>query len=353
MTIHARQTILQFMEAAASFLESRRAEGSRCSAACRKGDPLAVCASPPRFSSALWDSGGLALATRIKLTVLINSSVVLALGLILSADASEADSQKGTAGTEVAKSATYAALEGLAPGSEDAQDRQKAAAKNLPLEIRLKKTGLTFRLIPAGEYQTGSATDEAGRDNDEKQKSATIETPFYLGKFEVTQGQWEQVMGANPCEFKDAGKDAPVEQVSWRDCQTFITKLEALEGLRPGVLRLPSESEWELACRAGTTTAFYFGSSLSEKQAGVDGNAKKPFVVGSFPANAFGLHDMHGNVFEWCSDRDPKQKRELRILRGGSFLHSAEGCRSANRSRYAPNDRGVTIGFRLALDSEE
>jgi len=251
-------------------------------------------------------------------------------------------------GTEISKDAVYASLEGLAEGSEEAQERQKKAVAKLPLEIKLTKSSMVFRLIPSGEFMMGSPKEENGRDDDEAQKHVKVEKPFHLGKFEVTQAQWKQVMGSNPSHFKEAGMNAPVEQVSSNECLDFARKLEKLEGLAPSVLGLPSEMQWEYACRAGTTSAFCFGNNLTRERAIFDDDGKKTNEVGSFPANAFGLHDMHGNVYEWCSDSDPKRK-SMRIIRGGSFLHIAEGSRSANRSWYGPNDRAVIIGFRLLL----
>ena len=273
--------------------------------------------------------------------------IFLALITFCCASGGFAEERRST-GVEISNDAAYASLEGLTEGSEGAQARQKKAATKHPLEINFKKSSMVFRLIPAGEFMMGSPKEENGRDNDEEQKKVKIEKPFYLGKLEVTQAQWEQVMGSNPSHFKEAGKNAPVEQVSSNECLDFARKLEKLEGLASGALDLPSELQWEYACRAGTASAFCFGNNLTRERAIFDDDGKKTNEGGSFPANAFGLHDMHGNVYEWCSDSDPKRKN-MGIIRGGSFLHSAEGCRSANRSHYGQNDHGVIIGFRLLL----
>jgi formylglycine-generating enzyme required for sulfatase activity len=166
---------------------------------------------------------------------------------------------------------------------------------------------MEFVLIPAGKFMMGSPKSEAGRsDSEDTQHGVTIAAPFYLGKYEVTQGEWKAVMGSNPSMFK--GDDRlPVEGVSWDDCQEFITRLNAKKD--GYVYRLPSEAEWEYACRAGTATAFSFGETITAEQVNYDGNYPygnapkgeyrgKTTRVGSFPPNAWGLYDMHGNVWE-------------------------------------------------------
>jgi len=187
------------------------------------------------------------------------------------------------------------------------------------------------------------------------QHEVTLSKPFYMGKYEVTQEQWEAVMRKNPSENK--GAKLPVENVSWEDCQDFIKKLNAKTD---GGYRLPTESEWEYACRAGTTTAYSFGDKITPEDANL--TARKPVVVGSYKPNAFGLFDMHGNVFEWCEDwhgeypfavTDPKgpANGERRVLRGGSYESNYEGSRSSDRcNNYLgkPNFRYSTGGFRLA-----
>ncbi len=190
-----------------------------------------------------------------------------------------------------------------------------------------------------------------------------------MGKYEVTQEQWEGVMGKNPSYTK--GAKLPVNNVSWNDCQDFIKKLNAKT---KGGYRLPTEAEWEYSCRAGTTTEYSFGDSIKPKDANWNHNfislkelenqyqqgKVKPEVVGSYKSNAFGLYDMHGNVCEWCEDwrgdypkglvTDPKgpDSGESRVLRGGSFIVVARVTRLANRSYYSPSDRGDSLGFRLA-----
>jgi len=212
---------------------------------------------------------------------------------------------------------------------------------------------------------------ESGSD-EKPAHQVNIGTGFYMGKYEVTQGQWQAVMGTNPSKFK--GDNLPVEQVSWNDVQEFIGKLNARgDGY---TYRLPSEAEWEYACRAGTTTAFSFGDSLSSSQANFDGNypyggaAKgvyrvKTTPVGSFQPNSFGLYDMHGNVWEWCEDwyhtsyaGAPTDGSAwlsgaiYKLVRGGSWESGATELRSANRDILSPfsASNGI-IGFRVVASS--
>ena len=157
----------------------------------------------------------------------------------------------------------------------------------------------------------GSPPDEPGRFDSETQHRVTLTRDFFMGTTEVTQGQWKAVMGNNPSHFDECGDDCPVEKVSWDDVQEFIKKLSRMDGRE---YRLPTEAEWEYAARAGTTTPFTYGRCLSTDQANYDGNyplsgcdkgeyRKRTIPVGSLDApNAWGLHDMHGNVWEWCQD---------------------------------------------------
>ena len=190
-----------------------------------------------------------------------------------------------------------------------------------------------------------------------KQHEVTLTKTFYMGKYEVTQEQWEAVMGNNPSYTK--GAKLPVTKVSWNDCQEFIKKLNAKTN---GGYRLPTEAEWEYACRAGTTTAYSFGDKITPKDANYDDSRiDKPVEVGSYKPNAFGLFDMHGNVWEWCEDwhgdypfavTDPKGPAtgEKRVLRGGSFSNGGSAARSSFRNHgFTPASRGYSDnGFRLA-----
>ncbi len=215
---------------------------------------------------------------------------------------------------------------------------------------------LEMVLIPAGKFVMGSPKKEKDRSDDETQHEVTLTKPFYIGKYEVTQEQWEAVMGKNPSRRK--GAKLPVTDVSWNDCQDFIKKLNAKTN---GGYRLPTEAEWEYSCRAGTSTAYSYGDKLTRSDANIDGDSTK--AVGSYKPNAFGLYDMHGNVFEWCNDCyanypagaviDPKGPAtgKSRVLRGGSYYWTASIARSSNRNLIftpTPSNGNDLLGFRLA-----
>jgi len=200
-------------------------------------------------------------------------------------------------------------------------------------------------LISAGPFIMGSHASEKGRSDYEEQQVVMIKKPYYMGKYEVTQEQWEAVMGDNSSEEK--GTMLPVTNVSWEDCQEFIKKLNQKTD---GRYRLPTEEEWECACRAGTITAYSFGDSVTKSDANVRGSSTK--AVGCYKANAFGLYDMHGNVWEWCEDCGPEgpATREYRELRGGSFRSHVSDTRSSYHDCKPPSHRDKYGGFRLARD---
>jgi len=216
---------------------------------------------------------------------------------------------------------------------------------------------LEMVLIPAGKFMIGSPASEKGRSANETQHEVTLTKPFYMGKYEITQEQWEGVMGNNPSS-KTKGAKLPVTDVSWNDCQEFIKKLNEKT---KGGYRLPTEAEWEYACRAGTTTAYSFGGEITPKDENYGGSKLgATVVVGGYKPNAFGLYDMHGNVWEWCEDwmadypagavTDPKGPAtgERHVLRGGSFRGLESVARSSHRSNGSPTDRSNAGGFRLA-----
>ncbi len=228
--------------------------------------------------------------------------------------------------------------------------------------------GMRFVLIQAGKFRMGSPAKEKYRSPDETRHRVTIKRSFYLQTTEVTQGQWIEIMGKNPSVFKKCGKNCPVENVSWDDCQTFIRKLNERE--HTDKYRLPTEAEWEYACRAGKNSAFSNGG-ISVSGCSRDRNLdrvgwycanswRQTHPVARKEPNAWGLYDMHGNVWEWCSDWygpypkgpvvDPKGARygPKRVIRGGSCLNYAEKCRCAYRLSYKTNIRMKNIGFRVA-----
>jgi formylglycine-generating enzyme required for sulfatase activity len=217
---------------------------------------------------------------------------------------------------------------------------------------------LELVFIPAGKFKMGSPETERGRQKNESQHEVTITKSFLIGKYEVTQEQWEALMGKNPSV--NVGPRLPVTNVSWVECQEFI---KVLNLKTKGEYRLPTESEWEYACRAGTNTATAFGETITSKDANYDeSKIDKPVPVGSYKPNAFGLYDMHGNVWEWCSDWfanypdgplvDPVGAKEgaRRVVRGGSFNYfHVSNMRSSYRGDFnLPSSRTIGIGFRLA-----
>ncbi|MBF0226022.1 MAG: formylglycine-generating enzyme family protein [Desulfobacterales bacterium] len=234
-------------------------------------------------------------------------------------------------------------------------------------EIITNSIGMTFVLIPAGDFIMGSPENEIGRDEDESQHKVTISKSFYMQTTEVTQGQWKAVMEGNPSLFSNCGDDCPVEMVSWEDCQLFISKLNAMEN--HNLYRLPTEAEWEYSARAGTTTALPNGD-ITVTDCNYDSNldkigwycynsGSKTHPVAQKQANLWGLYDMHGNVWEWCSDWydsypstvviDPTgaSTGPSRVIRGGDWNDDALYCRSAYRGYDSPSPRISSIGTRL------
>jgi len=223
--------------------------------------------------------------------------------------------------------------------------------------------GMEFVLIPAGEFDMGSPSDEEGRDSDEGPvHHVKIEKSFYMGRYEVTQKEWREVMGDNPSYFK--GDDRPVEQVSWGDIQEFIRKLSEKEGTDK--YRLPSEAEWEYACRAGTTTRYSFGDSeskLGDYAWYVENSYYKTHLVGKKKPNPWGLYDMHGNVFEWVQDTYHSDydgaptdgsawengDDSSRVFRGGSWRNRARLCRSS--VRLGTYSGANSYGFRILKET--
>jgi formylglycine-generating enzyme required for sulfatase activity len=228
--------------------------------------------------------------------------------------------------------------------------------------------GITLDIvaIPGGTFEMGSKEEE----NEQPIHRVTV-APFWMGKFPITQEQYEAVMGTNPSTFKGATR--PVEQVSWHDAVAFCQRLSEKLGNQ---YRLPSEAEWEYACRAGTTTPFYFGATLTSDIAYYNctetyANESKGICreqtidVGAFSPNAFGLFDMHGNVLEWCADRSHRYQgaptdgsawlsitnNSFRSVRGGSWESDPKRCRSAYRDFSPPHFSYVSIGFRVVCDS--
>jgi uncharacterized protein (TIGR02996 family) len=233
---------------------------------------------------------------------------------------------------------------------------------------RTDGVGVRYVWVPPGSFTAGSPPGEAERDGDERQHAVTFTRGFWLGQYPVTQAQWRAVTGNSPAQRP--GDDLPVENVSHADCVAFCEQLSAQDG-RPH--RLATEWEWEYACRAGTTTRFFWGAVLHTDQANYDGlssdggtptgrSARQTTPVGSYPPNAWGLYDMHGNVFEWCAghfhapsddpliDPPPPTSGTNHPARGGSFQDGPRRCRSAYRSNHV--GALAHYGLRLCVPAE-
>ncbi len=217
--------------------------------------------------------------------------------------------------------------------------------------------GMEFVWIPVGNFLIGSPMDDADRFTDERQHEVWISEGYWMKRHEVTQGEWVAVMGANPSRFAICGPRCPVEQVSWEETQEFIGRLNSRESGSRYVYRLPTEAEWEYGARAGTTGARYGALDAIAWYGNNSGRRTHP--VGQKRANAWGLHDMLGNVWEWTgdwygaypsgsvTDPDGPKAGSARVARGGGWSNNARRVRSANRNSYSPGDRSYSIGFRL------
>jgi formylglycine-generating enzyme required for sulfatase activity len=248
---------------------------------------------------------------------------------------------------------------------------QLEAARKIGKPVSLTNSiGMKFVLIPAGSFMMGSPPTELEREYHEGPRHrVVISRPFYLQTTEVTQAQYRKIMSQNPSRFQGCDQ-CPVERVLYDDAREFIRRLNARE--KTNRYRLPTEAEWEYACRAGTTTPFSFGATISPDQANYNGHVaygpgrkgvwrKKTTPAGSFPPNGWGLHDMHGNVWEWCRDwwgehyyshsptRDPQGSStdDYRVLRGGAWESVPEALRSAHRNPVPPDIPSSGNGFRV------
>jgi formylglycine-generating enzyme required for sulfatase activity/predicted Ser/Thr protein kinase len=266
----------------------------------------------------------------------------------------------------------------------------KISRHRLQSELFIEDLGngeiLEMVAIPGGTLLMGSLDSEEGRSSNESPQHSVTITPFYMGKFTVTQAQWKAIatlpqvhcaLKPDPSHFK--GDHLPVESITWNEAVEFCERLSRKTGRN---YRLPSEAEWEYACCAGTTAPFHFGGTIAPDLANYDGNytyasgakgiyRKKTTPVGSFQvANAFGLYDMHGNVWEWCADswhthyqgapfdgrawsNNSDNSSCLFLLRGGSWLNNPQSCRSACRNSYFQDGRhGIALGFRVVYSSK-
>ncbi|CAN5425306.1 hypothetical protein BH20ACI1_BH20ACI1_08280 [soil metagenome] len=248
--------------------------------------------------------------------------------------------------------------------------------------VRKNSIGMELVYIPSGKFMMGSSKEEIEKAFSDCKKQnnqcdpitfgyefpkheVIIKNGFWMGRYEVTQGQWQKVMGKNPSSLKECGTNCPVNHVSWENVQDFITELNAKDDNFE--YRLPSEAEWEYAARAGTTTAFSFGDSISLSQANFDARnlngkyVEKATAVGKYSPNAFGLYDMHGNLWEWCQDvysnykytptdgsADMTGSSGLHVARGGAWDQYNVYVRSATRNPVRLDEtQWLTIGFRV------
>jgi formylglycine-generating enzyme required for sulfatase activity len=285
------------------------------------------------------------------------------------------------------------ALGGLAAGYWLSAGRDASATSTVvsaageKIETVANSLGMSFAPIPRGSFMMGSPSSETDRGDDETPHEVKITKDFHLGVHEVTQGQYEKLMGVNPSFFTPTGpgkakvkvKDTskcPVECVTWRDAALFCKKLSALaeEKAAKRTYRLPTEAEWEYACRAGTTTPLHYGDNVDSYAANFNGLSpygvgrggpfhRRPVDVGSYAANKFGLFDTHANVMEWCQDwyaadydakspaEDPAGPAEgkEKVTRGGSWSNSGKACRSAVRTKLAPDQSHYGLGFRVVM----
>jgi formylglycine-generating enzyme len=267
-----------------------------------------------------------------------------------------------------------------APGPAFAAAEFAGSKPGEPREV----AGTKLCWCPPGHFRMGSPPNELERRPDETQVEVTLTKGFWMGKYEVTQGEWKRVVGEFPhTQPRGEGDDFPVVEVNYGDAETFCRKLTERARKRGDLptgweFRLPTEAQWEYACRAGTTTATSFGDQLSNKQANFQGkpyngatngpSLNRASKVGSYPANAWGLHDLHGNVYEWCrdwyyqklpggTDPDLSEKKGSRnrdgtyprVRRGGAWCDDGWPCRSAFRLRFEPERHWDHIGFRVAL----
>lgn len=241
---------------------------------------------------------------------------------------------------------------------EEIQVKQTSLTNTKTLEVPLGSgTVMLMKWCPPGSFLMGSPEDLEGRFNDENQVQVTLSKGFWMGQTQVTQAQWRAVMKNNPSFFK--GKTHPVERVSWHDAQEFVFNINANIALSDGMqMTLPTEAQWEYAARAGETDP-YSGGTLDEV-AWYRGNSQyETHQVGTKKANAWGLHDMSGNVAEWCADWYSKKLEggvdpwgansgTLRVYRGGSWNGNAFGCHVAFRNSIIPTQQAVGLGFRVA-----
>lgn len=236
------------------------------------------------------------------------------------------------------------------PAAPKADEKGKTLVIDLGQGVKMKLVR-----IPAGKFMMGSPVGEKGRSKEtEKQKAVTIPRDFFMAETEVTQAQWQAVMGTTPWkgqQYTKSGPNYPATYVDWREAHTFLNKVMAKTGR---MVRLPWQNEWEYACRAGTKTSFSFGNSDKKmgeyawfKSNTTDAGAGYDHAVRIKKANPWGLYDMHGNAYEWCQDMTSER---LCAVRGGAWHGESKYCRSASRNLLRPTSKYYGLGFRVAMD---
>ena len=252
-------------------------------------------------------------------------------------------------------------LFGACTNSKDNSKNETAVTKQDSIETKTPSERIEMAFVQGGTFTMGCTTEQGGDCTDyEKPAHQVTLSDYKIGKYEVTQAQWKAVMGNNPSNFSGCDK-CPVETVSWNDIQDFLRKLNEKTGK---TYRLPTEAEWEFAARGGnkSTKTKYSGSNILDEVAWYERTSgRKTHEVGTKAANELGIHDMSGNVWEWCSDwygdydasskTNPKgpSSGSFRVLRGGSWDCNPPGCRVSNRFNYIPDARLLNGGFRLVL----
>jgi formylglycine-generating enzyme required for sulfatase activity/serine/threonine protein kinase len=309
-----------------------------------KGEPLDAAPESRGYRARKWLR-----RNRTAVRAVAIGAVMLAVGLSIPPLKAKVDDMR-----EVARMNAYEVLaEDPDPAvvtDADARGRIKATGK--PWKIRHTASGIVMLLVPPGEFLMGSPETEKKRSSNEVQHKRTIRKAFYLSQYEVSKAEWKMMTGKDAGYFK--GDALPIESMSWNDIQ------EDFVAPSRGFFRLPSEAEWEYACRAGTTTAYSFGDTITTKQARFDAR-DGPVACGRFPANPWGFHDMHGNVWEWVEDvhagypkdggtEEAARTAEVRdrVLRGGSYSSVTNDLRSSIRNHYPPGNTFTNYGFRVA-----
>ncbi len=244
-----------------------------------------------------------------------------------------------------------------------------SGVKPMPIPVFVNRLGMRFIRVQPGSFTMGSPDTEAGRNNDELAHPVKIRRPYYVGTTEVTVGQWQQFIKQAKYAWTHTAEAKlvsptnahPIVFVSWQDAAAFCKWLGKVDG---ATYRLPTEAEWEYACRAGVQTAFSFGDQAKPDCMACGRRSAQSSPVAAFPANRWGLHDMHGNVWEWCHDWYDREgyaaapaksptgppDGDARVIRSGSWQDPADYCRSANRSGRWPDERYEDLGFRVVRE---